>query len=68
MEERLKSELEQPGKWYDWVIILGGTNDVFQGYSAWDIFDSLKKLYALCTKHGARVLGMTIPEFDWVSY
>ncbi|CAG8586419.1 621_t:CDS:2 [Paraglomus brasilianum] len=64
MEERLKRELEQPGKWYDWVIILGGTNDVFQGYSAWDIFESLKKLYALCSKHGARVLGITIPEFD----
>lgn len=24
MEERLKHELEQPGKWYDWVVILGG--------------------------------------------
>ncbi|CAG8466619.1 11212_t:CDS:2 [Dentiscutata heterogama] len=65
MEERLKHELEQPGKWYDWVVILGGTNDVINGYSAWDIFDGLKKLYTLCSKHGARVLGVTIPEFDW---
>ncbi|CAG8568282.1 8650_t:CDS:2 [Funneliformis caledonium] len=65
MEERLKRELEQPGKWYDWVVILGGTNDVINGYSAWDIFDGLKKLYTLCSKHGARILGVTIPEFDW---
>nr|CAG8441372.1 9856_t:CDS:2 [Entrophospora candida]CAG8443178.1 11225_t:CDS:2 [Entrophospora candida] len=65
MEERLKNELEQPGKWYDWVVILGGTNDVINGYSAWEIFDGLKKLYTLCSKHGARVLGITIPEFDW---
>jgi len=65
MEERLKHELEQPGKWYDWVVILGGTNDVINGYSAWDIYDGLKKLYVLCSKHGARILGVTIPEFDW---
>ncbi|CAB4375814.1 SGNH hydrolase [Rhizophagus irregularis] len=65
MEERLKHELEQPGKWYDWVVILGGTNDVINGYSAWDIYDGLKKLYALCSKHGARILGVTVPEFDW---
>ncbi|CAG8590967.1 4835_t:CDS:2, partial [Acaulospora morrowiae] len=65
MEERLKNELEQPGKWYDWVVILGGTNDVVNGYSAWDIYDGLKKLYTLSAKHGARVLGVTIPEFDW---
>ncbi|KAG9291091.1 hypothetical protein G9A89_012963 [Geosiphon pyriformis] len=65
MEERLKRELEQPGKWYDWIVIMGGTNDVFQGYSAWDIFDGLKKLYTLSSKHGARILGITIPEYDW---
>ncbi|CAJ0648050.1 9931_t:CDS:2 [Entrophospora sp. SA101] len=43
MEERLKNELEQPGKWYDWVVILGGTNDVINGYSAWEIFDGLRE-------------------------
>jgi hypothetical protein len=43
-----------------------GTNDVINGYSAWDIYDGLKKLYSLCSKHGARILGVTIPEFDWV--
>ncbi|CAG8455347.1 10810_t:CDS:2 [Acaulospora colombiana] len=67
MEERLKNELNQPGKWYDWIVILGGTNDVVNGFSAWDIFDGLKKLYMLSFKHGARVLGVTIPEFDWVT-
>ncbi|CAG8668708.1 4242_t:CDS:2, partial [Dentiscutata erythropus] len=69
MEERLMYELEQPVKWYDWVVILGGNNDrthdVINGYSAWDIFDGLTKLYVLCSKHGARVLGVTIPEFNW---
>jgi hypothetical protein len=28
MEERLKGLLEQPGKWYDWVVILGGKSVV----------------------------------------
>jgi hypothetical protein len=46
----------------DWIIILGGTNDLGYGRSQDRIFSSLKKVYNIAFQHGANILALTIPE------
>lgn len=47
---------------FDWVIILGGTNDLAYPWDATAIYERLKSLYVTCTEYGAKVLALTIPE------
>ncbi|CAG8682804.1 1277_t:CDS:2, partial [Racocetra fulgida] len=65
MEKRLKEFLEEvsnKNQKVDWVIILGGTNDLFSS-SAQRIFEGLKKLYNVCEEYNTKVLAMSILEF-----
>lgn len=50
------------GKKFDFVIILGGTNDLGTA-SEEEIFNNLKYMYKLCAnEYAAKVVGVTIPE------
>jgi len=67
---RFRKRMEQrfETKQYDWVIVLGATNDL--GYGVFpipQIFEALKAAWAIPLSHGAKVLAMTIPECAAVS-
>jgi hypothetical protein len=47
---------------FDWVIFLGGTNDLGWGKSPVEIYAAIKSITSLPLENGARVLLMTVPE------
>lgn len=47
---------------YDWVILLGGTNDLGAGESPSKIFTCLQKVQNIALSQGAKILNMTVPE------
>ncbi|XP_068728354.1 uncharacterized protein [Montipora capricornis] len=65
MTSRLPNVLEACGP-YDIVIILGGTNDVItpeQGLER-TLFEGIQMLHSQVKEHGAKCIGLTIPETD----
>lgn len=56
----LKAEMAE--KKYDWIIILGGTNDLGWGRKPGDIFAGLEEIYKVALDHGASILALTVPE------
>lgn len=65
MVDRLPRELANKkgqGIPYDWVLILGGVNDLGNEEGPHTIADGLYKLYSICKEYGAQVLAMTIME------
>ena len=73
MLSRLQGILQGATK-YDWVIILGGTNDLFGMRSIWAennkvkdehlIFNAITQLHRAAHKTGARTVAMTIPALQ----
>lgn len=73
MLPRLQRILQGTTK-YDWVIILGGTNDLFGMTSIWAvnntvkdehlIFDAIVQLHRAAHETGARTVAMTIPALQ----
>ena len=69
MEERLSKILKGAREKYDWVIILGGTNDIrrmqWVDHSDPDdpkmVFETLTKLHRACYEYGAHSVVVTIP-------
>ncbi|GAQ03721.1 hypothetical protein ALT_1042 [Aspergillus lentulus] len=55
------------GSNYDWVIILGGTNDLGRGYPVSKIYPALQEAWEVALDSGANVLVLTIPECSVVS-
>eukprot|EP00798_Chlamydomonas_sp_ICE-L_P021464 gene21464-28437_t len=51
----LLEEAAASGQPYQWVLILGGINDVGCGRTGADVFGGLQQLYQLCKDHGASV-------------
>jgi lysophospholipase L1-like esterase len=51
---------------YDWIVILGGTNDLGWGRpnDGASIFKGLQAIQKECLDHGAKVLNMTVPETE----
>mmetsp|Transcript_20818 Transcript_20818/g.52932 ORF Transcript_20818/g.52932 Transcript_20818/m.52932 type:complete len:271 (-) Transcript_20818:779-1591(-) len=49
---------------YDWVLVLGGINDVGWGRDADTIFTGLSGMYKAARNHGARVVAMTCFEYN----
>ncbi|KAH0434406.1 gdsl-like lipase [Colletotrichum camelliae] len=47
---------------YDWVIILGGTNDLAYSVPPEKIFQSLLAVYNTALEKGSKVLALTVPE------
>ncbi|GIK06327.1 hypothetical protein Aspvir_001974 [Aspergillus viridinutans] len=52
---------------YDWVIILGGTNDLGRGYRASKIYPALQEVWEVALHNGGNVLALTIPGCSVVS-
>ncbi|KAG9249652.1 putative GDSL-like lipase/acylhydrolase [Emericellopsis atlantica] len=57
---RLEVELEK--RTYDWVIMLGGTNDLGSFVSPEDIFQALHDHWHRVLRKGCKILALTIPE------
>ncbi|KUJ23922.1 SGNH hydrolase [Mollisia scopiformis] len=49
---------------YDWVVFLGGTNDMAYRHTPTQIFDSIKTILDIPLSRGAKVLIMTVPEIE----
>ncbi|KAJ5652623.1 SGNH hydrolase [Penicillium longicatenatum] len=47
---------------YDWVIFLGGTNDLGYGLESEKIYAGLQDSWDVVLQSGAKVLSLTIPE------
>eukprot|EP00118_Oscarella_pearsei_P009156 m.51137 g.51137 ORF g.51137 m.51137 type:complete len:224 (+) comp34117_c0_seq3:464-1135(+) len=47
---------------YDWVIILGGTNDLAYDAKPKALAETIFLLHSMCHKVGARTVAITIPE------
>ncbi|RDA83033.1 hypothetical protein CP532_6886 [Ophiocordyceps camponoti-leonardi (nom. inval.)] len=59
---RLRQAYDGAANPYNWVIILGGTNDLAYANEAADIFDALEACYNLVIARGGSVLALTVPE------
>lgn len=62
MVHRLRQHLHLPQGSYDWVLILGGINDIGHGTPPEAIMEGLSQMYRISAHHGARVLAMTCME------
>ena len=47
---------------YDWVLLLGGINDIGSGRESGTVFHDLMSMYGTISAHKARVLAMTCME------
>ncbi|CRK17698.1 hypothetical protein BN1708_002981 [Verticillium longisporum] len=59
---RLRAELDEAKTPYDWVLILGGTNDIAYKIAPETIVDNLKESYRIALDKGSKVLALTVPE------
>ncbi|KAM4059772.1 GDSL-like lipase/Acylhydrolase family protein [Hirsutella rhossiliensis] len=59
-QRRLREQLEERS--FDWVIVLGGTNDLAYSISPHAIFNALKTCWDLALANGSKVLALTVPE------
>ncbi|KAA8573827.1 hypothetical protein MFRU_001g02720 [Monilinia fructicola] len=55
----LYNDIEIP---YNWMVILGGTNDLNQNQNADDIFEYLMRAWEYALSRGTQVLALTVPE------
>eukprot|EP01119_Soliformovum_irregulare_P006826 TRINITY_DN19248_c0_g1_i1.p1 TRINITY_DN19248_c0_g1~~TRINITY_DN19248_c0_g1_i1.p1 ORF type:complete len:205 (-),score=18.12 TRINITY_DN19248_c0_g1_i1:173-697(-) len=65
MKSRLEIALQESE--YDWVIILGGTNDLSVGDPA-VILDNLTSMHRMSKESGAKSIVVTIPHVSSSSY
>ncbi|KAG8528896.1 uncharacterized protein KY384_006585 [Bacidia gigantensis] len=59
MKENLALAKKKP---YDWIVIMGGTNDLGWGQQADVIFDNLKSIWSTALESGASILALNIIE------
>ncbi|KAL5320392.1 hypothetical protein ACEPPN_011193 [Leptodophora sp. 'Broadleaf-Isolate-01'] len=60
--DKLYASPNTPPRPYDWVVFLGGTNDLAYSISTTKIHDEIKAITALPLETGAKVLMLTVPE------
>ncbi|KAH7364741.1 SGNH hydrolase-type esterase domain-containing protein [Rhexocercosporidium sp. MPI-PUGE-AT-0058] len=60
--EALYTNPKTPSRPYDWVVFLGGTNDLAYSIPPSKIYDEIKAITAMPLETGARVLILTVPE------
>ncbi|KAI9171512.1 Esterase, SGNH hydrolase-type [Paramyrothecium foliicola] len=58
--KRLETECEK--RWFDWVIVLGGTNDLAYGIQPDKIFAALEAVWDIPLSRNSKVLALTVPE------
>lgn len=49
---------------YDWVCLLGGTNDIGTGEAAADVLEGLAAMHSAASEAGAHLVAMTLPPFN----
>jgi lysophospholipase L1-like esterase len=59
---RIEDRFENLEIAYDWVVVLGGTNDLGRGYKASQIYPALQRVWNTALNHGAKVLALTVIE------
>lgn len=68
MPNRLRDHLAKSPS-YDWIILLGGTNDIIHRTPAEKIFrEGLQPMYEMCLNHGdgrAKLVILTTPELEF---
>lgn len=47
---------------YDWVIVLGGTNDLAFSIDVEKVFEAMRTVWEMPLRRGCKVLAMTVPE------
>ena len=62
MTHRLDKLLKEASAPYDWLIILGGTNDVGMGVKGEDLLPHLLGLHNRAKETGARTLALALPQ------
>ena len=62
MSERMDKLLKEASQPYDWVIILGGTNDFAMGCRPEDLLPHLLALHDRAKETGSRTLALAIPQ------
>ena len=63
MSERLDGTLKESKQPYDWIIILGGTNDLAHRENPDKILASLSQMHDRAKETGARTLVLAIPQY-----
>lgn len=63
MTRRLDKLLKEASQPYDWVIILGGTNDLGMGLKGGDLLPHLLGLHDRARETGSRTLALAIPQY-----
>ena len=63
MTNRLEKLLNKSSNAYDWVIILGGTNDLGMGTKGDDLLPHLLGLHETAKKTGAKTLALALPQY-----
>ena len=64
MSKRLDRTLKESKQPYDWIILLGGTNDLGYKEKSDDILAALCQMHDLARETGARTLVLAIPQFS----
>ncbi|GAX79903.1 hypothetical protein CEUSTIGMA_g7343.t1 [Chlamydomonas eustigma] len=65
MRLRLQTELQRAstqGIWYDWVILLGGINDIGYGADNITVFEGLLHMYKTIHRYEGKVVAVTCME------
>ena len=63
MNHRLDKILNDVAQPYDWVIILGGTNDIGSGLPSEDLIPSILALHERAKRGGSRTLALALPQY-----
>ncbi|EPE02479.1 gdsl-like lipase acylhydrolase [Ophiostoma piceae UAMH 11346] len=58
---RLLAQYRKTGA-YDWIIVLGGTNDLAMGVLPEGIFENLERTWTLARLKKTKVLALTVPD------
>lgn len=61
---RIKAKCVDTNTPYDWIIIMGGTNDLAWGQRPDTIYEGLKKVWKVALDTGANVLALNILEAE----
>ncbi|KAL8632854.1 hypothetical protein Q9189_001408 [Teloschistes chrysophthalmus] len=52
---------------YDWIIVLGGTNDLGWSETPEKVYEALKKVWTVALETGANVLALSVLEAEYTS-
>lgn len=69
MPRRMEEVLKDSKKLFDWVIILGGTNDIYNKnhagkHTAIELTQNIATVHEIAHHHGARTVAVTIPDVE----